>query len=75
MVHPGFASCLWPSLVFQRQRGGTGNGDVLFPLQFSPFPACQDRLLEDKDKQCLTAVTQGSGQCSSGMPGEAHGGH
>lgn len=51
VLHPGFASCLWPSMVFRGQHIGTGNGDVLFPLQFSPFPAGQDRLLVGRQGQ------------------------
>lgn len=40
---------------------------------FLPFPLARAGcLLEDKDEQCLGAVAQGSGQCSSGTPGEAH---
>lgn len=42
---PGFASCLWLSLVYRTQHGRTGSDDVLFPSQFPPFPARQDRLL------------------------------
>lgn len=30
-------SCLWPSLVFWGQHGGTGNDDVLFTSQFHPL--------------------------------------
>lgn len=67
VAHPGFTSCLWLSLEFWEQHSGTGNDSVpLFPFLLTRM-CC---LLDDKDEQCLGAVTQCSGQGLSGTSGE-----